>query len=114
MQEQRVTVISRKYDLSIRRTWHCRLIEQNYPLIALLGEFEEAVEHSDLGSIEQGTLSREYFWLDRGFNVFRFQDAAGGLRNYYCNVTLPPKFDGGVLDYIDLDIDVVVWPDGRV
>jgi hypothetical protein len=27
---------------------------------------------------------------------------------------MPPKFENGVLDYVDLDIDVIVWPDGRV
>ena len=35
----------------------------------------------------------------------------GGFRNYYCNINMPPTFENGVLDYIDLDIDVLVWKD---
>ncbi|MEO6050341.1 MAG: DUF402 domain-containing protein, partial [Pyrinomonadaceae bacterium] len=31
--------------------------------------------------------------------------------NYYCNVAMPATFENGVLDFVDLDIDVVVWPD---
>ena len=27
---------------------------------------------------------------------------------------MPATFDGSVLDYVDLDIDVILWPDGRV
>jgi protein associated with RNAse G/E len=33
------------------------------------------------------------------------------LRSYYCNVNVPPEFDGQVLSYIDLDIDILVEPD---
>ena len=113
MQNEQVTVISRKYDLSIRRTWNCRLVERKDPLLVFFGEFQEAVNHSDLGLIEKGTISYEYYWLDRWYNIFRFHTPSGELRNYYCNVNMPPKFDGGVLDYVDLDIDLVVWPDGR-
>ena len=109
-----VKVISRKSDLSVQRTWSGKLLEQNENLIVILGEFENAIDHAGLGSIARGTQSREYFWLDRGYNVFRFQDPTGDFRNYYCNVTMPPKFEGGVLDYVDLDLVVLVWPDGRV
>ena len=33
------------------------------------------------------------------------------MRNYYCNVNAPPTFDGHILSYVDLDIDVLVDPD---
>ena len=114
MQNEQVTVISRKYDLSIRRTWQCRLIERNESLLTLVGEFEESVEHSDLGSVEKGTISYEYYWLDRWYSIFRFHKPAGDLRNYYCNINMPPEFDGAILNYVDLDIDLIVWPDGRI
>jgi len=111
MRRQMITVNSRKYDLSIRRTWQCELIDRNDPLIVLTGEFDRDVEHSGLGSICKGTISYEYFRLDRWYNIFRFHEPDGSLRNYYCNVTMPPTFENGVLDYVDLDIDVIVWPD---
>ena len=82
--------------------------------MVLQGEFAESIEHPDLGLIEKNTISTEYFWLDRWYNVFRFQQPDGKLRNFYCNVNMPPKFDGKVLDYVDMDIDVILWPEGRV
>lgn len=112
MQNERVTVNSRKYDLSIRRSWECQLIERNDPLLVLVGDFGHDVEHPDLGSIAKGTISYEYYWLDRWYNVFKFQEPDGDFRNFYCNINLPPTFENDVLDYVDLDIDVLVWPDG--
>jgi protein associated with RNAse G/E len=111
MQRQKITVNSRKYDHSIRRTWQCQLIEQTDSLIFLVGEFDRDVEHANLGSIRRGTVSYEYFWFDRCYNIFCFREPDGTLRNYYCNIAMPPIFEIGVLDYVDLDIDILVWPD---
>lgn len=113
MQNQEITVNSLKFDLSIRRSWKCRLVERNEPLLLFVGEFEDEITHPNLGIIKPGTASREYYWLDRWYNIFRFDEPDGSLRNYYCNINMPPKFEDGVLDYVDLDIDVLVWPDFR-
>lgn len=113
MSVQQITINSRKYDQSIRRTWTCNLIERNDSLIMLVGEFDRDVEHPGLGTISRGTLSYEYYWHDRWFNIFRFHEPDGALRNYYCNVAMPPTLANCVLDYVDLDIDIVVWPDGK-
>ncbi|MBA3354140.1 MAG: DUF402 domain-containing protein [Blastocatellia bacterium] len=106
-----ITVNSRKYDGSIRRSWKCELIGRDDSLLTLVGEFDSDVEHSDLGHIGKGTISYEYFWFDRWYNVFRFHEPSGNLRNYYCNICIPPIFADDVVDYVDLDIDILVWPD---
>lgn len=106
-----VTINSRKYDLSISRSWQCKFLEQNESLLTFVGEFDRDVEHSDLGFIRRGTISYEYYWLDRWYNIFRFHEQGGELRNFYCNINMPPKFENSVLDYVDLDIDILVSPD---
>jgi hypothetical protein len=108
---EKVTVNSRNYDLSIRRSWTCELISNADEIVILRGVFENEVLHPDLGHIEQGTISYEYFWFDRWYNIFRFHEPSGSIRNFYCNIGMPPAFDGRVLNYVDLDIDVLVWPD---
>ena len=100
-----------KFDGAEHRRWSARLIEKVDSLIVLDAKFEEHIEHDLLGTIPIGTLSTEYYWLDRWYNVFRFSDPDRQLKNYYCNVNQPPSFDGRVLSYIDLDIDVLVAPD---
>jgi uncharacterized protein len=80
-------------------------------LLVLDGEFDQDIEHDLLGKIASGTLSREYYWLDRWYNVFRFSDPDQQLKSFYCNINMPPSFDGEILSYTDLDIDVLVKPD---
>jgi protein associated with RNAse G/E len=109
-----ITINSRKYDGSIRRSWSAELTRIDGALIELLGEFEFSVDHTDLGHIEKGTISVESYWLDRWYNVFCFKKPDGSDRNHYINLALPPTFDGDTLDYVDLDIDVIIWPRGEV
>lgn len=106
-----ITVRACKFDGAIHRSWHARLRRRLDSLLILDARFEEEIRHAELGTIARGTLSVEYYWLDRWYNVFRFHEPAGRLRNYYCNVNVPPAFDGRVLSYIDLDIDILVAPD---
>jgi protein associated with RNAse G/E len=79
-----------------------------------VGRFDSAVDHPDLGRIEKGTISHERFYVNRWYNYFRFEHPAGTFRNYYINICMPPKLADGEVDYVDLDIDLIVWPDGRL
>ena len=100
-----------KYDGSEHRRWRASIAKREGSLLILDAVFEEEIEHDLLGTIALGTVSTEYYWLDRWYNVFRFSDKSGKLKNFYCNINQPPSFDGHLLSYIDLDIDVFVAPD---
>lgn len=106
-----VTVNSRKFDGTIHKSWTANLLDRKESLLSFVGEFDEEVTHRHLGVIRRGTLSYEFYWLDGWFNVFRFHEPDGSLRNFYCNINMPPKFESGILDYVDLDIDILVWRD---
>jgi protein associated with RNAse G/E len=106
-----ITVRAHKYDGSAHRSWCARVLRQEGSLIVLDAVFAEEIQHDLLGTIKRGTSSLEYYWLDRWYNIFRFQQPSGELRSYYCNVNIPPEFDGEVLSYIDLDIDILVNAD---
>ncbi len=111
MDESSIVVRVLKYDGLEHRRWPARIAKIEGPLLVLDAVFEDEIEHDLLGTISSGTISTEYYWLDRWYNVFRFNDPDRSLKNYYCNVNQPPSFDGRVLSYIDLDIDVFVAPD---
>lgn len=110
-ERRRVKVESRKHDGSVRRSWDARLLRREGPLIVLDAQFAEEVRHPVLGTIEAGTLSRELFWTERWYSVFRFSDAAGALRCFYCNVNTPARLEGDTLWFVDLDVDVLVRAD---
>jgi protein associated with RNAse G/E len=112
--KQPIVINSRKIDGSIHRTWKADFVEQQNSLLTFVGRFDDEIIHSELGIIRRGTISYEYYWLDRWFNVFRFHEPEGELRNFYCNLNQPPKFEKNVLDYVDLEIDVVVSKDYEI
>ncbi len=87
------------------------MLRQEGTLLVLDAKFDQEIQHDLLGTIALGTTSIEYYWLDRWYNIFRFAQPSGELRSYYCNVNVPPTFDGQVLSYVDLDIDILVEPD---
>lgn len=105
-----ITINARKFDGSLHRSWKADLLDSEGPLLTFLGRFEFDVSHPELGFIRRGTYSYEYYWLDRWYNVFRFHEPEGTFRNFYCNINKPPVFDGATLDYVDLDIDLLVVP----
>ena len=106
-----IEVRAYKYDGVLHRSWDAELVRQDGPLVVLDARFTDEIVHDLLGTISSGTHSLEYYWLDRWYNVFRFAQPDGTLRNYYCNVNVPATFDGEILSYVDLDLDILVNPD---
>ena len=106
-----ITVRVHKYDGSEHRSWNAKVLRQEGTLLVLDAMFDKEIRHDLLGTIAPGTKSIEYYWLDRWYNIFRFAEPNGELRSYYCNVNVPPAFDGQVLSYVDLDLDILVEPD---
>jgi protein associated with RNAse G/E len=106
-----IVVRACKYDGREHRRWEAQLLKQEGSLIVLDAYFPEEISHHLLGTIATGTHSLEYYWLDRWYNVFRFAQPEGSLRNYYCNVNVPPTLEHDILSYVDLDLDILVEPD---
>lgn len=108
------TINSRRFDQSIRRSWECEIVAERELRLMFVGVFDREIVHTHLGRIAAGTISYEYYWLNRWYNVFRFHEPDGTFRNFYCNINMPPKIGDNVLDYVDLDIDVIVDGSGRL
>jgi uncharacterized protein len=108
---ENITINSRKLDNSIQRSWQCRFVEETPDYWLFVGEFDREITHKQLGVIRRKTVSYEYYFKDKWFNIFRFHEPEGDLKYYYCNINMPPKFENNVVDYVDLDIDILVQKD---
>lgn len=108
---QNVLINSRKIDGEICKSWNAELLKVENSLLIFRGVFDREIKHRHLGIIRRGTISYEFYWLDKWYNVFKFYEPDKSFRNFYCNINMPPKFENDVLDYVDLDIDVIVWSD---
>jgi hypothetical protein len=70
----------------------------------------------DMGFVrfEQGDLFTEHFWRDRWYAIKEIVAADGRLKGWYCDVTRPIVVRDGVLEVVDLDLDLWRSADGQV
>jgi len=109
-----IHVVSTKYDGSAHWEFDAYfVIEQGTLLIA--SNFAVHVLKNKDGDWTTPFDVRNHFWQDRWYNVMRCdRPRGGGLEYYYCNVTTPSLYDGENLRYVDLDLDVRVFANGRI
>jgi hypothetical protein len=64
--------------------------------------------------LSQGDRFLEAYYSDRWYNLFEIHDRLDdSLKGWYCNVTLPAEIDDHAISYIDLALDLLVYPDGK-
>ena len=109
-----IRVVSSKYDGSPHWEFDAYFVLERGPLIIATNFAGQELQTWD-GPWTTPYDTRNHFWTDRWYNVMRCErPRGGGLEYWYCNVTTPAVYDGETLRYVDLDLDVVVRPDGSV
>ncbi len=64
--------------------------------------------------LREGDRFVEVYYTDRWYNIFEIHDKdTDELKAWYCNVAYPARIQDGTLDYIDLALDLLVYPDGQ-
>ncbi len=105
---------ARKYDQRPHITLPATLIDDDGERLLLRMPAGTVFEHHSRGWIRPSErLNDFYFWRDRAYNIFVGYEADGSIRSFYCNVALPPVIHDTTITFVDLDIDVRIWPDGH-
>lgn len=103
-----------KYDGRRRFVVWTRCLRATPELLILLGEPGRVFE-TPAGARRLATTTLEYFPTARWWNIVSFYDATtGDLLRHFCNAIAPARWDGQLLRYVDLDLDLVVTPAGTV
>jgi uncharacterized protein len=64
--------------------------------------------------LKRGDRFVETFYSDRWYNIFEIYDREDDcLKGWYCNIGYPAEMDEKRVSYIDLALDLLVYPDGR-
>jgi hypothetical protein len=111
---QEITVL--KLNLERQETWRYTgtIILEDDEKVVLQALFNR--EDMDFHGILLKTGDRfiETFYFDRWFNLFEIHDRDNDqLKGWYCNVGYPAIKEGQVLSYVDLALDLLVYPDGN-
>jgi protein associated with RNAse G/E len=109
-----ITVI--KLDTHKVETWRYtgEVLERGEHHIVLEAYFdrEDSLFHGM--TLAKGDRFIETYYTNRWYNVFEIHARDNDqLRGWYCNIGEPAVIDGNTLSYIDLALDLLVFPDGR-
>lgn len=112
--DHRVTVIKRDIHGQETYRYHGVLLTHRDCQIVLQAYFDR--DDLDLHGMQlaRGDRFVETYYTDRWYNIFEIhahQDDT--LRGWYCNIGRPVEIDGETISYIDLSLDLLVFPDGR-
>jgi hypothetical protein len=109
-------VTVKKLNPAGQETWRYtgRLLERYADRLVLEAEFNR----DDLPFYEiilrRGDRFVETYYSDRWYNIFAIHDRDDNrLKGWYCNISHPAEIGDGVVSYIDLALDLLVYPDGR-
>jgi len=62
----------------------------------------------------QGDRFVETYYADRWYNIFEIHDHKDDtLKGWYCNIAYPAVLKDDEVSYIDLALDLLVYPDGK-
>ncbi len=91
-----------------------RILEQSAESILLEAFFNGGSRPFHGINLVNGDRFIETYYFDRWYNIFEIHDHENDkLKGWYCNVTYPAEFEDGQVKYVDLALDLLVYPDGR-
>jgi|SRR5581483_2080044 protein associated with RNAse G/E len=106
-------ILSQKYDLQPHYTWPAELRYDDGHELRFSSVIGGLLVHYTRGFQEPTRRPSDLtFWRGRWYNVFTNYHEDGTLRNFYCNVTMPLSIKDSTIIFVDLDLDVQIWPDG--
>ncbi|MBN1680272.1 MAG: DUF402 domain-containing protein [Anaerolineae bacterium] len=106
---------ARKYDQRLHYTFPAVLVDDDGNLLQLKGEAGGIIDHRTRGRSWAFEAPFDMFaWRGRWYNIYVNRNADHTLSHFYCNVALPLVITGQTLVFVDLDLDLRIWPDGRI
>lgn len=115
MTDQTWMVIAKKADGKDHVSWPAEMVCQwddgRFQVQTILGA--TTIHHTRALMWPERILAQGYFWKDRWYNVLEhYHWQTGRFARYYCNICIPPVIEGSRIVWVDLDLDVIFYPDG--
>ena len=111
---QSITVL--KLNLAGEETWRYdgRLVSYQGSKVVLEAPFNRPDTPFHEILLKEGDRFLETFYTDRWYNIFEIHDRdSDEVKGWYCNIGRPAVLNDGVLSYVDLALDLLVYPDRR-
>ncbi len=105
-----------KLNLEKQETWRypARVLSRQPDSILIEAEFnrDDLPFHGIL--FKRGDRFIEIYYSKRWYNIYEIHDRDDNqLKGWYCNISLPAELKEHQIAYVDLALDLLVYPDGR-
>jgi len=107
-----VKIISFKHDGSFHRSWEENKILFSNKNLVIGANNQTIVKEPNREQRLTNELAIFYFPKNHWFNIVMLYKSATDY-SFYCNISSPPAYDSGIIQYIDYDVDVIVNKDNR-
>ena len=112
------TISVLKFDLagSLMRRYEGRLVRRDSHSVVLDAPFVIDVEQYLLLDVvlKRGDRFVETYYEDRYYNIYKIFDRDNSQhKGWYCNLSRPAQITEDEVSWVDLALDLWVWPDGR-
>jgi protein associated with RNAse G/E len=108
-----ITVRKLLHDGTPSYTWDGSVVASSSNELVLEALFTRGPRDLGYVVLEPDDLFVEFYYYAHWFNIFQIFKADGTLKGWYCNIGRPPRLHPGELHYVDLALDLFVYPDGR-
>lgn len=111
-----IVVVVIKRNSAGRETWRYqgRVIKRSQNSILLEAYFNRPDLPFHGLVFKEGDRFVEIYFNNRWYNIYEIHDRRDDqLKGWYCNITYPAEISDSVISYIDLALDLLVYPDGH-
>jgi predicted RNA-binding protein associated with RNAse of E/G family len=110
-------VLARKLNPNHQETWHYWTRVKNVLADGVLLDANfDGEDRPFYGmKLEKGDRFVERYYTDRWYNIYQiFKKDSGDLKGWYCNIAEPAMVSHEGVTFVDLALDVLVFPDGKL
>jgi len=115
-QEDGSTITVLKLDLNGQVTWRYqgKLVQRDSQSVILEAYFDREDRMFHGMPLCKGDRFVETYYTGHWYNIYEiYRREDDHLRGWYCNIGKPAEINGDTLSYVDLALDLLVFPDGR-
>ncbi len=109
-----IRIQSYKHDGSLHRTWDNMMIIDVQDDFIVTGSCASRVVENDGRIWYTKEPAVSIFFLHNWFNVIAMIRGHGDVVCYYCNIASPSLEDQNIVEYIDYDLDLKLFPDSTI
>ena len=109
-----ITIIKQDYLGQEKLRYSGQLIERFPHGIKIEAYFDRDMTNVERIVLNQGDRFIETYYDNRWYNIFEIHDHVDDrIKGWYCNICFPTIISEDIIAYRDLDLDLLVYPDGN-